>query len=79
VRSTLGLLQKVTLAPGELTAADVDAVRAVGVGEQAIVDALQVAALFNVIDRIADALGFDVPDAAAFADAAPAFFERGYA
>jgi alkylhydroperoxidase family enzyme len=79
VRSMLGLLRKMTLAPDEVAPEDVEAVRRAGVADQAIVDALRVGALFNVIDRIADALGFVVPTPEAFADAAPAFFERGYA
>ena len=68
-----------TLAPGEVGREDVDAVRRTGVSDEAIADALHVCALFNVIDRIADGLGFDVPTAEQFAAAAPAFFERGYA
>ena len=67
-----------TLAPGDVGPDDVDAVRRAGVGDEAIADALHVAALFNAIDRIADGLGFDVPSAEEFAAGAPGFFERGY-
>jgi len=69
----------VTLAPGEVGREDVDAVRRTGVSDEAIADALHVCALFNVIDRIADALGFANPGPEYFAAAAPGFLERGYA
>jgi alkylhydroperoxidase family enzyme len=68
----------VTLEPGALTRADVDAVRRAGTSDDAIVDALHVCALFNTIVRIADALDFEIPPASYFAEAAPAFLERGY-
>jgi len=61
VRSTLDLLQKVTLSPGAVGREDVEAVRAEGVSDEAIEDALMVCACFNLIDRVADALGFDLP------------------
>jgi len=35
--------------------------------DDALLDAIAVAALFNIIDRVADALGFDVPPPEAFA------------
>lgn len=42
-------------------------------------DAIHVAALFNMIDRLADSLGWDVPPEEAFAARAQAMFESGYA
>ncbi len=68
-----------TLEPEAVGAEDVEAVRRAGAGDEAIVDALHVCALFNVIDRIADALAFELPPASYFAEAAPGFLERGYA
>lgn len=47
--------------------------------EQALVDAIHVAALFNMIDRLADALGWDVPSDEAFSARAQAMLESGYA
>ena len=35
-------------------------------------------ALFNMIDRIADALGFDLPDPEYWARVAPGFLAGGY-
>lgn len=54
----LGYLEAVTLRPHELRPEDAEAVRAAGVSDQAIVDALLVAAYFNLIDRLADSFGF---------------------
>jgi alkylhydroperoxidase family enzyme len=61
VRATLGFLEKLTLQPDDLRRADADAVHAAGVTTDALVDAIHIAALFNMIVRIADALGFDLP------------------
>jgi alkylhydroperoxidase family enzyme len=57
----LGFLEKLTLEPESLGRADADAVRAAGVSDEAIVDAIHVGALFNMIVRMADSLGWDVP------------------
>jgi alkylhydroperoxidase family enzyme len=57
----LGFLEKLTLRPEELGPEDADPVRAAGVSDAAIVDAIHVAALFNMIVRLADSLGWDVP------------------
>jgi alkylhydroperoxidase family enzyme len=79
LRATLGFLEKMTLRPEELTAGDPDAVRAAGVGEDALVDAIHVAALFNMIVRMADAVGFELPDDAYLSAAGPRMLESGYA
>lgn len=78
LRATLDLLQKVTLTPEEVTRADVDAARAAGVSDEAIEDALAVCACFNLIDRIADSLGFDLPPAEVHAGYAEQFLLEGY-
>ena len=61
-----------------MTGADAEAVLATGVSEPALVDAIHVAALFNMIVRLADSLGWDVPPAEAFAARAQAMLESGY-
>jgi hypothetical protein len=43
---------------------DVRAVMDAGVSKAAIADALEVAYLFNIYDRLADAMGWDVPPVA---------------
>jgi alkylhydroperoxidase family enzyme len=78
LRATLDLLQQVTLAPGAVTAADVDAAREAGVSDRAIEDALAVCACFNLIDRIADALGFDLPSRDVHEGYAAQFLAEGY-
>ena len=59
VKSTLGLLEKLTLEPEELTSTDIERVRANGVSDQAIEEAISICALFNMINRLADAFSFD--------------------
>jgi alkylhydroperoxidase family enzyme len=79
LRATLVFLEKMTLEPHDLTAEDAEAVRAAGVSAEALVDAIHVCALFNMIVRLADSLGWDVPPAEAFAARAPVLLEGGYA
>jgi uncharacterized peroxidase-related enzyme len=79
LRATLGFIEKLTLRPGELTRADADAVRAVGVRDEALVDAIHVAALFNMIVRMADSLGFEVPPYESFRARADSMLSSGYA
>ena len=67
-----------TLRPHELTGEDADAVRAAGVSDDALVDAIHVGALFNMIVRMADSLGFDVPPPESFAARAEAMLSGGY-
>jgi alkylhydroperoxidase family enzyme len=78
LRVTLGFLEQVTLAPSTVSPDDVAPLHAAGVSEQAIEDALYVCAYFNIIDRMADALDFDVPSAEAFSTRADMLLERGY-
>jgi len=77
--ATLVFLEKLTLRPDELQPADADAVRAAGVSTQALRDAATVCALFNMIVRLADSLGWDVPRPERLAARAPAMLEGGYA
>ena len=78
LRVTLGFLEKLTLRPAELERADADAVLAAGVSTDALVDAIHVAALFNMIVRMADSLGWDVPPWDAFASRADGMLASGY-
>jgi uncharacterized peroxidase-related enzyme len=54
--------EKLTKDPGAMTPADLDALRAEGLGDVAIHDATQVIAYFNYINRVADALGVEPED-----------------
>src|SRR6476469_7321025 len=60
--AALVCVEQLTLRHGELTAADADEARAAGVNDQALRDAAAVCALFNMIVRLADSLGWDVPE-----------------
>ena len=51
---------KLTATPAAMAQQDVDALRAVGLGDPAIHDASQVVSYFNYINRIADALGVEL-------------------
>ena len=78
VRATLDFLEKLTLRPETLTAADAGAVRDTGVSEEALVDAIHICALFSMIVRLADSLGWDVPPFDSFYDRADGMLESGY-
>jgi alkylhydroperoxidase family enzyme len=77
--AVLGFLEQLTLRPDELGPADAEAVRAAGVSDQALRDAITVCALFNMIVRLADSLGWDVPPPERLSQRAPAMLEGGYA
>lgn len=62
LRLTLGLLEKMTLDHTNLGPDDVRVVMKAGVSKDAIADAIEVAFLFNIYDRLADTMGWDVPD-----------------
>lgn len=79
LRATLGFLEKLTLRPEALTAADADAVLAAGVSKDALVDAIHVAALFNMIVRLADSFDWHVTPDEELAAGAGARLGAGYA
>ena len=74
----LGFLEKLTLDPHTVSPLDVAPLRALGLPDEAIEEAIHVCALFNMYDRIADALEFDVPDAKAFEFGAVMLLKIGY-
>jgi uncharacterized peroxidase-related enzyme len=77
-RAMLGFIEKLTLSPNEIHSSDVTPLRAIGISEQAIEDAIAVCAVFSIITRIADTLGFDVPGPASFSKSAQMLLKRGY-
>ncbi len=79
LRAMLGLLEKMTLAHESLTAADVRPVLAAGVSRDAVRDAFYVAFLFNTYDRLADTLGWELPDERYYPKAGRMLLKRGYA
>lgn len=78
LRATLALLEKLTLSPDTLSAGDVRPVLALGVSREALVDAFYVAFLFNTYDRLADTLGWELPDRRYYPKAGQFLLKRGY-
>ena len=79
LRATLGFLEKLTLTPGEVRPTDVEPMRAAGVSDAAIEDAIHACVLFNVYDRMADSLNFHQPDYAGYLASGRSLMKRGYA
>ena len=72
------MVEKVVTAPGELTAADVEEVRAAGVSDEAIEDAVHMAALFVIFNKLADSLDWAMLSAGVWDKRAEIALERGY-
>ena len=72
------MLEKLTLTPDALSPADVRPVLALGVSPEAIRDAFYVAFLFNTYDRLADTLGWELPDERYYPKAGRFLLKRGY-
>lgn len=78
LRATLGFLEKLTLYPNDVRPADIAPLRAARISDEAIEDAINVCALFNIYDRMADALGWWLPDAAGYDASGRNLMKRGY-
>jgi len=78
LRATLRFLKKVTLSPAEVGPADVRAAAEAGVSPAALADAARVAFVFNVFNRLADTLGWEVPLASFFRRGARFVLSHGY-
>ena len=74
----LGLLETFTLYPEQLNANGIRTVLATGVTREAIRDAFYVAFLFNTYDRLADTLGWELPDQRYYAKAGQFLLKKGY-
>lgn len=74
----LGLLETFTLHPDELHAEHVRPVLAAGVTRDAIRDAFYVAFLFNTYDRLADTLGWELPDESYYPKSGRFLLKEGY-
>jgi hypothetical protein len=66
------------LRPDELEPSDVAVARTAGVSDEALRDASTVCALFSMIVRLADSLGWEVPSPESLHARAPAMLEGGY-
>ncbi len=80
LRATLGVLRKMTLEPEQLTPADVRVALDAGVSREAMRDAMHVAYLFNIYDRLADTMGWDLPatESGFWRSSAKMLLSRGY-
>ena len=78
LRAALAFIEKLTLQPEALGPSDVAPMRAQGLSDAAIEDAIHASVLFNIYDRLADSLEFDIPDAHAFDVGAKSLLRRGY-
>ena len=74
----LGLLETFTLRPQQISAADVRGAIEKGVTREQIRDAFYVAFLFNVYDRLADTLGWELPDPGYYPKAGRFLLKKGY-
>jgi hypothetical protein len=78
LKAALGLVRKLTLAPEEVGADDIRATLNVGVSEDGAIDAIYVCFAFNLIDRVSDALGFDLVDEDGYRRGARNLLKFGY-
>jgi len=78
LRATLVFLEKMTLWPEALGPDDASALRAAGVSEEAIDDAIQICAAFAMIVRLADSMDFAPPNPKALKKMVPVLLSRGY-
>jgi alkylhydroperoxidase family enzyme len=78
LRAMLGLLETFTLHPEQMSPEAVRAVSNAGVSRAAIQDAFYVAYLFNTYDRLADTLGWELPDRAYYLKAGRRLLRHGY-
>ncbi|GAA3752217.1 hypothetical protein GCM10022240_01650 [Microbacterium kribbense] len=79
LRAALVFLEKLTRDPDHVSASDARAAFEAGVTREQLEDAAAVGAVFAVITRYANALGFDIPSTADFAKASNRLWKRGYA
>jgi alkylhydroperoxidase family enzyme len=78
LRAMLGLLETFTLSPDEMNPARVRAVLDAGVTREQVRDAFYVGFLFNTYDRLADTLGWELPDERYYPKAGRSLLKRGY-
>jgi uncharacterized peroxidase-related enzyme len=62
LRAMLAFLEKLTVTPAEVGPDDIAPLKAAGINDRAVEEALYVCFLFNMIDRFADAFDFYIPE-----------------
>jgi len=78
LRAMLGLLETFTLHSEQLDANRVREVLNAGVTREQVRDAFYVAFLFNTYDRLADTLGWQLPDPRYYIKAGQFLLKKGY-
>lgn len=78
LRAMLALLETFTLHPEQMTPDKVRVTMNAGVSKEAIRDAFYVAFLFNTYDRLADTLGWELPEKAYYLKAGQRLLHHGY-
>jgi len=78
LRATLGFLEKLTLAPDDVRPADLAPLRAAGVSDDGIEDAIHACVLFNIYDRLADSMNWYLPGPDGYAASGRNLMRRGY-
>ena len=74
----LALLETFTLHPDQMTPERVRTAMSAGLSKSAIRDAFYVAFLFNTYDRLADTLGWELPDERYYPKAGQFLLKQGY-
>jgi uncharacterized peroxidase-related enzyme len=78
LRSMLGFLEKLTLHPQDVGPADMVPLRAAGLSDEEIADAIHISTAFNLINRLADSLGWEMQKKEAAERFAGLLLKMGY-
>ena len=78
LRTTHGFLEKLTLTPADVHSADLAPLRAAGVSDDGIEDAIHACVLFNIYDRLADSMKWHLPGPDGYAASGRSLMRRGY-
>lgn len=78
MRAMLAFLEKLTLRPAEVGPGDMELLRAAGLADEEIEDAIHICANFNIINRMADALAFRLPTRKVYEGSAKILLKQGY-
>jgi alkylhydroperoxidase family enzyme len=62
LQATFTFIEKLTDTPDEVGPEDITKLREYGLGSEEIEDAIYICVAFSIIDRLADAFGFEIPD-----------------
>jgi uncharacterized peroxidase-related enzyme len=78
LKATLKLVHKLAVTPSAVTRDDAEAVRAAGVSQSALETAIHICAVFCIINRLANSLGFDIPSPTGMDRSAKFLLRFGY-